>query len=162
MRLTRFTDYGLRTLIYLAIAPERLAMIAEIARAYQISEHHMTKVVHRLGQAGLAETIRGRNGGLRLARPAEEISLGAVVMAMEPEMALAECQADGPCAIRGACRLESILDEALGAMLAVLNRYSLADIATPRHAALRRRLLATIDVVTAEDAPLDAEFGSKV
>ncbi len=140
MHLTRFTDYGLRTLIYLALAPERLAMIAEIARAYDVSEHHMTKVVHRLGQAGLVTTLRGRNGGLRLARSAAEIGIGDVVRALEPELALAECQAGGRCAIRGACGLESILDEALGALLAVLDRYTLADIASPRHAALRARL----------------------
>lgn len=140
MHLTRFTDYGLRTLIYLALAPEKLAMIAEISQAYQISENHMTKVVHRLGQAGLIDTIRGRNGGIRLARAADQIGIGDVVRALEPEMVLAECQGAGSCAIRGACRLESILDEALAAMLAVLDRYTLADVANPQHAALRRRL----------------------
>ncbi len=140
MHLTRFTDYGLRTLTYLALAPERLAMISEIAQAYKVSENHMTKVVHRLGQAGLVETLRGRNGGLRLARPAAEIGIGDVVRALEPELALAECQAGGSCAIRGACGLEAILDEAVNALLAVLDRYTLADIAGPRHAALRRRL----------------------
>ncbi|MBU6448073.1 MAG: Rrf2 family transcriptional regulator [Rhodospirillales bacterium] len=140
MHFTRFTDYGLRALTYLALAPERLAMISEIAQAYQISEHHMTKVVHRLGQAGLVDTLRGRNGGVRLARPAAEIGIGNVVRALEPEMALADCQAGGNCAIRGPCGLEGILDEAVGALLAVLDRYTLADIASPRHTALRRRL----------------------
>ena len=140
MHFTRFTDYGLRALTYLALAPERLAMISEIAQAYQVSENHMTKVVHRLGQAGLVDTLRGRNGGVRLARPAAEIGIGNVVRALEPEMALADCQAGGRCAIRGACGLEGILDQAVGALLAVLDRYTLADIASPRHAALRRRL----------------------
>jgi Rrf2 family nitric oxide-sensitive transcriptional repressor len=140
MHLTRFTDYGLRTLIYLALQPARLGMIAEIAQAYQISESHMTKVVHKLGQAGLIETIRGRNGGMRLARPAAEIGLGEVVRALEPELALAECQAGEFCAIGGLCRLQSILAEAQDAMLAVLDKYKLADIAGPDSLGLRRRL----------------------
>jgi len=70
MHLTRFTDYGLRTLTYLALRPEDMTSIAEISGAYRISENHMIKVVHHLGQAGLIETIRGRNGGIRLAHPA--------------------------------------------------------------------------------------------
>jgi Rrf2 family transcriptional regulator, nitric oxide-sensitive transcriptional repressor len=140
MHLTRFTDYGLRTLIYLALRPDALASIAEIAGAYGISENHMVKVVHRLGQSGLIETIRGRNGGIRLARAAAEIGLGAVVRASEPSLALVECQAEQACAIGGLCSLQGIMDEALAAMLAVLDGYSLADVAGPANAALRRRL----------------------
>jgi Rrf2 family nitric oxide-sensitive transcriptional repressor len=140
MHLTRFTDYGLRTLIFLALAPERLASIAEIATAYDISESHMTKVVHALGQAGLVETLRGRGGGLRLARPAAEIGIGAVVRNMEPELALVECQAGHACAIGGMCRLQTILDEAQNALLAVLDKYTLADIASPNSRGLARRL----------------------
>src|SRR5271166_2338120 len=140
MHLTRFTDYGLRTLIYLALQPEKLGMIAEIAQAYQISESHMTKVVHKLGQAGLIETIRGRNGGMRLARPADEIGLGDVVRALEPELALVECQAGAICAIGGICRLQSIVNEAQDALLGVLDRYKLSDVAGPESKALRRRL----------------------
>ncbi len=140
MHLTRFTDYGLRTLIFLALAPDRLGSIAEISTAYEISESHMTKVVHKLGQAGLVETIRGRNGGLRLGNPAVQISLGAVVRAMEPDLALVECQAGQFCAIGGMCRLQSILDEARNALLAVLDKYTLADVAGPESRALRRRL----------------------
>ncbi len=140
MHLTRFTDYGLRTLIYLALQPEKLGMIAEIAQAYQISESHMTKVVHKLGQAGLIETIRGRNGGMRLARPATEIGLGDVVRALEPELALVECQAGEYCAIGGLCRLQSIANEAQDALLGVLDKYKLADVAGPSSRALRQRL----------------------
>jgi Rrf2 family nitric oxide-sensitive transcriptional repressor len=140
MHLTRFTDYGLRTLIYLALRPDELASIAEIAGAYGISENHMVKVVHHLGQAGLVETIRGRNGGIRLARAAAEIGLGDVVRASEPSLALVECQAGEPCAIGGLCSLQGIMDEALAAMLAVLDGYSLADVAGPASEALRRRL----------------------
>ncbi|HQT64021.1 MAG TPA: Rrf2 family transcriptional regulator [Acidocella sp.] len=140
MHLTRFTDYGLRTLIYLALRPDELASIAEIAGAYQISENHMVKVVHHLGQAGLIETIRGRNGGMRLARPAEAIGLGMVVRATEPTLALVECQEGESCAISGICRLQKIMDEVQKAMLAVLDRYNLSDIAGPNSRALRRRL----------------------
>jgi Rrf2 family nitric oxide-sensitive transcriptional repressor len=140
MRLTRFTDYGLRTLIYLALRPDTLASIAEIAAAYRISESHMTKVIFALGQAGLIETLRGRHGGLRLGRPAALIGLGAVVRATEPELALVECQAGGECAIDGCCRLRSIMDEATGALLSVLDRYTVADVAGPESRALLRRL----------------------
>lgn len=140
MHLTRFTDYGLRTLIYLAMRPEGLAQISDIAGAYRISENHMMKVVHRLGQAGLIETVRGRQGGMRLAHPPAAIRIGDVVRKMEPDFALVECQGNGECVIRGACRLESMMDEALSAMLAVLDRYTLADITTPQMTALRRRL----------------------
>ncbi len=140
MHLTRFTDFGLRTLIYLALQPEKLGQIAEIAGAYEISESHMTKVVHRLGQAGLIETLRGRNGGIRLARPAAEIGLGDVVRALEPELALVECQAGNFCVIGGLCRLQSIVNEAQEAMLAVMDRYKLSDIAGPDSRALKRRL----------------------
>jgi Rrf2 family nitric oxide-sensitive transcriptional repressor len=111
-----------------------------IATAYRISESHLTKVVHRLGQAGLIETIRGRNGGMRLARPATAIGIGDVVRAMEPSIALVECQAGGSCAIKGACRLQTIMDEAQAALLAVLDRYCLADISGSDARELRRRL----------------------
>jgi Rrf2 family transcriptional regulator, nitric oxide-sensitive transcriptional repressor len=140
MHLTRFTDYGLRTLIYLALRPEELASIAGIAKAYGISENHMVKVVHRLGQAGLVETLRGRNGGIRLARAAADIGLGDVVRLSEPSLALVECQAGEPCAIGGACGLQGIMDETRDAMLAVLDRYSLADLTGADAHALRRRL----------------------
>ena len=131
MHLTRFTDYGLRTLIYLALRPNELASIEDISSAYQISENHMIKVVHHLGQAGLVATIRGRNGGIGLARPAAVISLGAVVRATEPPPALVECLAGEFCVISDLCRLQGIMDEAQTAMLLILDRYSVADIADP-------------------------------
>ncbi len=140
MHLTRFTDYGLRTLIYLALRPDELASIAQISGAYRISENHMIKVVHHLSLAGLIETVRGRNGGMRLARPASDIGLGDVVRATEHSLALVECQAGEPCAIGGVCRLQGIMDEALESMLAVLDRYSLADVIGADGQALRRRL----------------------
>ena len=140
MHLTRFTDYGLRTLVFLALRPDALGSIAEIATAYGISESHMTKVIHTLGRAGLIETLRGRRGGIRLARPAAAIGLADVVRATEPELALVECQGGGHCVIDGACRLHGIMDEAVGAMFAVLDRYTVADVATPGNRVLLRRL----------------------
>jgi Rrf2 family nitric oxide-sensitive transcriptional repressor len=140
MHLTRFTDYGLRTLIFLALKPDSLGSIAEIAAAYGVSESHMTKVVHTLGRAGLIATLRGRRGGIRLARPAAAIGLGDVVRATEPEMALVECQGGGHCAIDGACRLHGIMDEAATALFAVLDRYTVADVAAPGRRVLLRRL----------------------
>ncbi|WP_132251781.1 Rrf2 family transcriptional regulator [Methylobacterium segetis] len=128
MRLTRYTDYALRTLIYVGLHEPRQSSIAEIARAYGISENHLTKVVHQLGRLGLIRTIRGRGGGLRLARPPAEIVVGAVVRQTEDDLALVECFAGGACTITAPCRLRRALGEALAAFLAVLDRYTLADL----------------------------------
>jgi Rrf2 family nitric oxide-sensitive transcriptional repressor len=133
MRLTRFTDYTLRTLMYLAVAGDRPCTIAEIAAAYGISEAHLMKVVHQLGLAGDIATVRGRGGGLRLAGPAESINLGVVVRRTEADMALVPCFADtSTCTIGSCCSLHAILREALDGFLAVLDRYTLADLAVPR------------------------------
>ncbi len=134
MRLTRYTDYALRTLMFLGLADGRLSSIRDIAERYGISENHLMKVVHRLGLLGYVETIRGRNGGLRLARPPGEIRLGDVVRQTEEDLALVECF--GPaiaCRITESCRLRGILDEALSAFLAVLDRYTLQDLLRPRN-----------------------------
>jgi Rrf2 family nitric oxide-sensitive transcriptional repressor len=133
MRLSIYTDYTLRTLMYLAVDPGRHATIGEIARTYRISETHLMKIVHQLGMSGDIETIRGRNGGLRLRKPAESINLGAVVRRTEADMDLVACfDGSGTCAISEACVLQSILREALGAFSAVLDRYTLADLVEPR------------------------------
>ncbi|MES2494898.1 MAG: Rrf2 family transcriptional regulator [Pseudomonadota bacterium] len=136
MRLSRHTDYALRVLIHLATWPERQSSIAEIARAYTISENHLMKVVHMLGRAGFIRTVRGRGGGIALATPAENIRIGDVVRHGEPDLQLADC---GTCLIAPACGLNTVLSEALGAFLAVLDRYSLADI-TQRRSDLARLL----------------------
>lgn len=140
MRLTRFTDYSLRALMYLCVRDGENSSIAEIARAYAISEHHLTKVIHRLGQLGLVQTTRGRNGGLRLGCPPEEIGLGQVVRQTEEDLALAECFGKGCCVITGVCELQCVLHEALQSFLQVLDRYTLADLVRPRAAALADRL----------------------
>lgn len=135
MRLSRHTDYALRVLIHLAAVPDRLASIAEIASAFGISQNHLMKVVNHLGRGGFVRTVRGRGGGIALARPAEEIIIGAIVRACEPDLNLADCNG---CVIARACGLISPLDEAVRAFLAVLDRYSVAD------AAARRSQLATM------------------
>jgi len=141
LRLTQHTDFALRTLIHLALCEGRQASIAEIARAFAISEAHLMKIVHELGRLGYLATMRGRGGGLRLARPPEQINVGAVVRAMERDMALAECfGAAGACAIAGPCRLQPMLAEALDSFLAVLDRHTLDDLIWPHALALRARL----------------------
>lgn len=143
MRLSRHTDYALRVLIHLAARPERLSSIAEIARAYAISENHLMKVVHMLGRAGFVRTVRGRGGGIELAKPATEIGIGDVVRHGEPDLNLADC---GECLIAPACGLNGVLGEALGAFLAVLDRYSLADITRKRGDLARLLGLETVAV----------------
>jgi Rrf2 family nitric oxide-sensitive transcriptional repressor len=133
VKLTAYTDYTLRTLMYLAVNDGRLTTIAEIASAYRISEAHLMKIVHQLGVAGDVETTRGRNGGIRLAQPAADINLGTIVRRTEVDMDLVPCFGDTEsCAISSACLLKGVLEEALGTFLTVLDRYTLADLITPR------------------------------
>lgn len=145
MQLTRYSDYSLRVLIYLALDPERLVTIEDIARSYDISKAHLMKVVHQLGLRGYVETVRGRGGGLRLARGPEEISVGEVVRSTEENMDLVECfdPASSQCAIEAACGLRSVLHEALAAFLAVLDRYTIADLVARRRKPLARLLQAS-------------------
>lgn len=129
MRLTQLTDYSLRVLMYLAARPERLATIQEIASAYRISENHLMKVVHRLGQNGFIETIRGRGGGVRLKGSASRIRIGAVVRAVEEDFMIVECMgANDTCRITEVCRLKVALRQALGAFLKSLDGWTLADL----------------------------------
>jgi Rrf2 family nitric oxide-sensitive transcriptional repressor len=139
MRLTTLTDFSLRMLMHLAVKPSGRATIAEVAEAYRISENHLMKVAHLLGQAGYVATLRGRGGGLTLARPAAEITLGEVVRCMEPDLALVPCFAEAPCAILPACRLKHSLHAAREAFLAVLDATTVADVAEPQ-ADLRKLL----------------------
>jgi Rrf2 family nitric oxide-sensitive transcriptional repressor len=131
MRLTAFTDYSLRVLIYLAYAPEGRSTIAEVAQAFGISENHLTKVVHLLGKHGILANTRGRGGGLRLGRPAAEINVGEVVRLAEGGDVPAECfnHTTTTCALAGGCGLEHVLKEAIGNFYEVLSRYSVADLA---------------------------------
>jgi Rrf2 family nitric oxide-sensitive transcriptional repressor len=141
MRLTTYTDYALRVLMRLALQPERLTTIADIAKDYGISENHLMKVVHQLGLAGFIETVRGKNGGLKLGRPPAEINLGQVVRRMEPDMNPVPCiEAANACVLTPACELRDVLTDARDAFLAVLDDRTLADLARPgrRLAALFR------------------------
>ena len=136
MRLTVYTDYALRVLMYVAVRPEPRPTIAAIANSHAISRNHLMKVVHELGMAGYLETVRGKNGGLRLARPAAEIGLGEVVRRTEPDMALLPCfdPVNAPCALTPACRLRGALHQAQAAFLKVLDSYTLADLVQNRDA----------------------------
>jgi len=140
MRLTVYTDFSLRLLIFLALKDEKLATIAEIAKAYGISKNHLMKVAHRLGLAGYVETTRGKGGGLRLARRPEDIVLGEVVR--DTDMALVPCFArtGAACAIFPSCELRAALGAAQNAFLAALDQRTLADLVRLR--APLRKLLA--------------------
>jgi len=143
MRLTVYTDYALRVLMYLALKENELATIAEISKSYGISKNHLMKVVHQLGVAGYVETVRGRGGGLRLARRIEAIGLGEVVRFTEPDMAIVSCfkPIDAPCAIRPSCVLRQALQKSRDAFMSVLDDYTLSDLVQPR-----RRLLGLLAV----------------
>ncbi len=134
MRLTAMTDYSMRLLMYLGGRPERLCTIAEIAAAHGISEPHLMKITHRLAQAGWIETIRGKNGGMRLARAPGEIPLGAVVRDMENDLTIVACLSGGAtdCILAGQCGLTGIMRGALGKFLEHLDGYTLADILPAR------------------------------
>lgn len=131
MRLTVYTDYALRVLMFLAARPEPKPTIATIAAAYGISRNHLMKVVHDLGRAGFIETVRGNRGGLRLKRPAAEIGLGEVIRRTEPDLDLVPCLArtgEGCCVIMPACSLRGALHRAREAFLEVLDGYTVADL----------------------------------
>ena len=141
MHLTVQTDYSLRLLMYLALKEDGLATIAEVAASYGISKNHLMKVAHQLGIAGYIETVRGRRGGLRLAKPAEAISLGEVVRNTEPDMAIVMCfePINAHCTIRPGCVLRRALEKAYRAFAEVLDGYTLSDLVKPK-ASLRTLL----------------------
>lgn len=141
MRLTVYTDYALRMLIYLGLKDDRLATIGEIATSYQISRTHLMKVAHQLGVQGYIETVRGRQGGLRLARTPSEIVVGDVVRKTEPDLALVPCfePVCADCVILPACVLKRALAEARAVFFDVLDGYTLADLTRP-HVPLRSLL----------------------
>lgn len=157
MRLTNYSDYALRSLMYLAVRPEPqlLANISDIASSYNISKSHLTKIIHQLGQLGYIDSVRGKNGGIRLAVAPRDINLGVLIKQIEPDFELVECFATPSntdqqahsetlpltlieekksdsvklgCTISPACQLKSVFFEALSAFIAVLEKYTLADI----------------------------------
>lgn len=129
MQLTIFTDYGLRTLMFLAAHKDRLCSVKEIAEAYDISRNHLVKVVHRLGQLGFVDSTKGKGGGIRLAKNADKLKLGDLVKALEPNMDIVECfnRDTNTCRIVTGCQLKHYLFEARQGFVTELNRHTLAD-----------------------------------
>lgn len=143
MRLTLYSDYSLRLLMYCATRHGELVTVQEVASAYGISKNHLMKVAFDLGRKGYLETVRGRGGGLKLSRPPAKIGLGAVVRDVEEDFTLVECfdPKTNQCTISGPCGLRGALAKALRAYLAVLDEYTLADLTA--HPALARMLRAS-------------------
>lgn len=147
MRLTIYTDYALRMLIYLGANGDRICSIGTIATSYGISKNHLMKVAIELSSQGLIESVRGNGGGIRLAKPPHQISIGKVVRLTESDMYLVGCfDKTGPsCRISSGCMLKTVLEDALDAFLQVLDNYTLADLVTKRDKIQR---LLGIDIVT--------------
>lgn len=143
MRLSTYTDYSLRLLMHVALNDKKLVTIQEVAEAFAISRNHLMKVAFELGRHGFLETVRGRNGGLRLARDPAQISLGEIVRATEFDFNMVECfdASTNACTISGPCRLRGILTRALKAWLSVLDDHTLADL-TRQNQALSKLLLS--------------------
>jgi len=133
MRLTRFSDYSLRVLIYLAVR-EQKSSIAEVSRNFNVSENHLMKVVHRLSTLGYIQSTRGKKGGIQLGMDPQKINLGKIIVELEPDFDIAECfnEASDACRIAPVCRLKKFLDKAKKAFLRTLGEYSLADVVQNR------------------------------
>ena len=133
MRLTLWTDYALRTLIFVGAKGERLSTIAEISQSFAISRTHLMKIANQLALQGYLETVRGKGGGIRLNRPPSQIRIGAVVRETEQDLAVMGCLSDAAfCRIQGCCVLRGALHDATQAFLATLDAYTLADLIAPR------------------------------
>jgi Rrf2 family transcriptional regulator, nitric oxide-sensitive transcriptional repressor len=142
VRLTKHSDYALRVLVYVAAAEGRQISTEEISDAFGISAHHLVKVVGKLGKTGFLTIKRGRSGGVQLARDADQIRIGEVVEATEPDFAFVECLEAGntSCVLTGSCGLVRPLREAQRAFIAALDRYTLADAVGSRGPRYRRLL----------------------
>ena len=143
MKLTVYSDYTLRVLMYLALHRDQLSTIPEIAAAYDISENHLMKVVHQLGKSGMVESVRGKGGGVRLAMEPDQIRVGRVVRDAEGEAPIVECFSEhNNCRIAPSCRLAKVLSDGFDALYASLDQYTLADLVA-RPAAMTRQLRIT-------------------
>lgn len=126
MQLTSFTDYGLRALIYMASLPaDQMTSISQVTEVYGVSRNHMVKIINQLSRVGLVDAVRGKNGGIRLGKPADQIRLGDVVRQLEP-LSLVNCSSEF-CHITPACRLKQVLQQGVQHFLAELDKYTLAD-----------------------------------
>ncbi len=128
MRLTKHTDYSLRLLMYLAIKPDELQTIKDLSGRFNVSRNHLMKIVNKLVILGYIDSVRGRNGGLRLAKPKDSIRVSAVVEDMEPTLELVDCEADGGCPYYPSCKLKLALQDASKAFLEFLDGVTLADL----------------------------------
>ena len=145
MRITRYTDYSLRVLMYLAHKGETLSTIAEIATSYDISKNHLMKVVQELNSKGYLIATRGKNGGLRLNGKPEDINVGALIRETEQELELVECFGNNNhCVITPVCLLRTALAEALDAFFAKLDQFTLADLVPQKNAAEMIQLLRIV------------------
>jgi len=150
MRLTRYSDYAMRVLLYLAARSDGVCSISEMAAAYGISQNHLMKVLHDLGEAGYVASMRGRAGGFRLARPASEIRVGDLLRHTEGDFDLVDCAG---CALSTGCGVSPVLDEAMAAFFAVLDGYTLADL-VERKRGFHRLILSLSPQGRAADAAL--------
>lgn len=142
MNITSFTDYSLRTLIFLAIKPEELVTIQQIADSYQISKNHLMKVVQDLNRKGYVTAIRGKNGGLKLGRAPNDINIGELIRELEQDSKLVECFGDNnQCVITPACQLKNILAGAMEAFFVYLDQYTLTDLLSPKHQSELKEIL---------------------
>lgn len=134
MQLTQYTDYGLRMLIALGLARPRRVTVAEISKAYGISRHHLVKIAARLSELGYVETLRGKGGGMRLARDPSQLRIGEVVRKLEAELGVVECleAGGGTCVIVPSCRLKPLLATATQRFIDELDAHTLADVLQPR------------------------------
>lgn len=152
MRLTRQSNYAIRTLVYCAVNEPGLSRVAEIARAYGISELFLFKLIKPLVENGLLETVRGRHGGIKLGRPADQITLFDTIRLTEENFALAECFEDGAdCPLIGECDLNGALREALGAFFEVLQKHTIADLARKKRTIRERLGLTATEAVNANE-----------
>lgn len=136
MKLTSYTDYSIRVLMFLAMKNEHeLSNIDEISKAYNIKKNHLTKIIHELGKLGYVETIRGRNGGVRLKKKPVEINIGEVVRRTEEDFYLLDCfdERTNSCGLSPICRFKSVLNEAMRAFFEVLDHYTLKDITSNKN-----------------------------
>ena len=142
MRITKYTDYALRILIFLEAQPkDRLTTIAELSEIYAISINHVRVIVHKLGKQGYIKNIQGKGGGIRLARDANDISIGDVIRHTENDFHIVECfnpETETVCSISKACKLKGVLNKALNAFLDTLDEYTLADLTTNKASILKQ------------------------
>ncbi len=144
MHVTRYTDYSLRVLIYLAMQDDRLSTIQEIADSYDISRNHLMKIVHQLNKNGYIETVRGKKGGMRLHMAPSDINIGVLVRETEQDLNIVECfPANDACKISPVCGLKGMFGEALDAFMKSLDQYTLEDVIPRTH---RSRLVQILQI----------------